>query len=201
MIKNLIFDLAGVVMNLNITRDVAALNYAGFPCFEECCSNPVIRVPMLKFLNGLCSEEEFLRNIRPLCNPDATDDDIRWAMNAVLDDIPAKRIEMIIELRKRYKVYLLTNIYHYAWNHAVREIEEKGFGVNDVFDRVFLSYEMGLAKPDLRIYRKVIEETAILPEETIYFDDNKENIAAGKEMGFDSRLVEMNNLESLISNL
>lgn len=199
MIKNIIFDLAGVVMNLNLERDTKALHYAGFPDFEECCRNPEIRVPMLKFLNGLCSEEEFFQNIRPVCDPNATDEDIRWAMNAVLDDVPRERIEMIIGLRKRYKVILLTNIYVDAWKHTLNEIEGKGFTIDEVFDRVFLSYEIKLAKPDHRIFQHVIDEMGIKPEETAYFDDNAENIEAGKEMGFQSHLVKLNCLEESLS--
>ena len=123
MIKNLLFDLAGVVMNLNIERDTEALRAAGFPNFEECCRNQAIRKPMLTYLNGLCSEQEFFYNIRGVCREGVTDDELRWAMNAVLDDIPQKRIERIISLRKHYKTYLLTNIYTDAWQHALNEVE------------------------------------------------------------------------------
>lgn len=201
MIKNLLFDLAGVVMNLNLERDTIALHNAGFPDFEECCRNPIIREPMLKYLNGLCSEAEFLERIHPLCNTDATDDDIRWAMNAVLDDIPLGRIQRIIQLRKKYKVYLITNIYHDAWNHTLNEIHSKGYELNDIFDQAFLSYELMLAKPDPRIFKVVIDSTGILPQETLYFDDSRENIETGKQLGFQTQLVSDNDIDSQLALL
>ena len=195
MLRNLLFDLAGVVMNLNIERDTEALSAAGFPCFEECCRNPLIRKPMLTFLNGLCSEQEFFSNIRGVCRESVSDDELRWAMNAVLDDIPRERIERIIALRKHYRTYLLTNIYTDAWQHALNEVEGKGYRMEDIFDRVFLSYELKLAKPDVRIFQHVIDVTGIKPEETLFFDDNKDNTTSAQAMGFNTCLVPCNKLE------
>lgn len=195
MIKNIIFDLAGVVLNLNLERDTEALMSVGLPDFEQCMMRPEIVKPALAYLNGMCTEEEFLKGIRGACSPDATDEQILAAMDAVLDDIPASRLAMIAELKKHYRVFLLSNIYEKAWLHAVREIERQGYKVEDCFERTFLSYEMALAKPDPRIYQAVVDATGIVPEETTYYDDSRENIEAARKMGFDAVLVEMNMLE------
>lgn len=201
MIKNIIFDLAGVVMNLNLERDEKALRAVGLPNFYDFPNYPEICGPTMEYLNGLTSEESFLERIRPCCKVGATDDEIMWAMNAVLDEIPLARIEKIVELKKRYNVYLLSNIYDTAWEHAVNEITSKGYAVEDLFHKTFLSYEMQLAKPDPRIFQSVIDSTGILPEETVYFDDSRENIKAGQVIGLDSRLVKINFLEELLEGL
>ena len=195
--KAIIFDLAGVILNLNLERDTKALNDAGLPDFAGCLSDETIRVPMLAYLNGLSSVDEFCRNLRPKCRAGITDEEMLWAMDAVLDDIPQSRIDMLLSLRKKYKVYLLSNIYDAAWKHAEKEIERHGFRVADCFERTFLSHEMQLAKPDPRIFQAVIDATGIKPEETYYFDDTKENIDMGAKLGFHSILVPMNQLESV----
>jgi len=197
MIKNIIFDLAGVIMNLNLERDTKALNAAGLPDFIGCLANKAIRVPCLAYLNGLIPKTEFITAIRPQCKPDVTDQEIDWAMNAVLDDIPLSRLKMLVDLRQKYKVYLLSNIYDDAWNHAVREIESKGYKLDQCFDELFLSHIMQLAKPDHRIFQAVIDATGLRPEETIYYDDTRENIEAARRMGFISVLVPMNKLEDV----
>lgn len=201
MIKNIIFDLAGVVLNLNLERDVKALADAGFPDFKGCIENPKIAGAMMPYLNGLCTEQEFLENIRPFCKPDATDEDILWAMDAVLDDIPGSRLAKISELKNKYKIYLLSNIYDKAWQHALRMFDAAGYKTEDCFDELFLSYEMNLAKPDPNIYAAVFNATGIKPEETVYFDDSRDNIEMGKKLGMDSRLVKMNHLEDYWGDL
>lgn len=199
MIKNIIFDLAGVVMNLNIERDTQALNAAGFPDFVGCLADEAIRTPMLAYLNGLMPKREFFDAIRPMCKPGVTDDEINWAMNAVCDDIPESRLQKLIELRKHYRVFLLSNIYDDAWAHAVHEIESKGHTLDECFDRLFLSHEMQLAKPDPAIFNEVCRQTGIKPEETLFFDDSRENIESASKLGFNAHLVPMNEVESLFN--
>ena len=200
MIKNIIFDLAGVVMNLDLERDTAALVAAGLPDYATCLRNPVLKAVLDGYLNGLTTEDEFLTGIRPFCRQNATREEIMWAMNAVLGPVPLERIQRICALKKRYRVYLLSNIYEDAWMHAVREIESKGYALSDLFHQLFLSYEMKLAKPDPRIFRELFRATGIVPEETIYFDDTRENIEIGKALGLHAVLVPMNQLESCLED-
>ena len=199
--KAIIFDLAGVILNLNLERDTRALNDVGLPDFAGCLADDAIRIPMLAYLNGLSDVETFCHDLRPKCRPDVTDAEMLWAMDAVLDDIPRSRIDMLLSLRKNYRVFLLSNIYDAAWKHAVKEIEHHGVSVSDCFDYTFLSHEMQLAKPDPKIFQAVIDATGINPEETYYFDDTKENIDMGAKLGFHSILVPMNQLESVIDVL
>lgn len=201
MIKNIIFDLAGVILNLNLERDTEALLNVGLPDFAGCLKNQAIADALIPYINGLVGEEEFLCAIRPFCNKDATDKDILWAMDAVLDDIPKERLLMLTELRKKYRVYLLSNIYEKAWDHTLRQFEKNGYTTDDCFDKVFLSYEMQLAKPNPQIFRQVFDETGIIPDETVYFDDSHENILAGKALGLNAYLVDMNNLEEVIEKV
>lgn len=199
MIKNIILDLAGVVLNLNLERDTKALNDVGLPVFSECVKRPEIARPMLAYLNGLMEENDFVMEITPVCSEGVTREAILYAMDAVLDDIPHDRLQMIAQLRKQYRIILLSNIYETAWQHAVKEMQKSGYEPNDCFDDVFLSYEMQLAKPDPRIFLKVIETTGIVPEETLYFDDSRENIESGNALGLHSVLVPMNELENVIT--
>lgn len=199
--RNIIFDLAGVVLNLNLERDTKALNGAGLPDFMGCLKDEKIRVPLLEYVNGLIEKPEFLRRMRPVCKLNVTDEEMLWAMDAVLDDIPKARLETIIRLREKYNVYLLSNIYVDAWQHAVREIERHGFTVEDCFDKTYLSYEMMLAKPDARIFEAVFKDAGIDPSETLYFDDSKDNIEAGLALGLQAHLVKMNCLEDNLKAL
>ena len=197
MIENYIFDLAGVIINLDLERDTKALNYIGLPDFEGCIQQPEIAVPTLSYLNGLMPEQEYCDTIRPLCREGITDEDILWAMDDVLDIIPESRIQMLLELKKQHKVYLLSNIYDRGWQIATNAFRKHGVEPEDCFDQLFLSHEMQLAKPDPRIFQAVIDATGISPEDTLFFDDSRSNIATAKSLGFQAHLAPMNNLEEV----
>ena len=196
---NYIFDLAGVIINLDIERDTKALNYIGLPDFEGCLKQPQIAVPTLAYLNGLMPEQEYCETIRPVCRQDVTDEEILWAMDDVLDIIPESRIDMLTELRKEHKVYLLSNIYDRGWQIATEAFRKHGVEPEDCFDKLFLSHEMQLAKPDPRIFQAVIDATGISAEETLFFDDSRSNIATAKAMGFQAHLAPMNKLEDVLA--
>ena len=198
MIKNIIFDLAGVLLNLNLDKDTEALHSIGLPDFVGCLNDKAIREPALAYLNGLMPRQEFLTAIRPLCAVGVTDEQILWAMDAVLDDIPESRLRMLVELRKTYRVFLLSNLYDTAWQYTQQIVEQQGYTLDECFEQTFVSYEMQLAKPDPRIYQQVIQQTGIIPAETLYYDDTRENIEAAMALGFQAILVPMNKLESVL---
>ena len=196
MIRNIIFDLAGVLLNLNLERDTEALLSVGLPDFEGCIASREIHGPISKYLYGLSDKAEFLKAIRPFCFPEATDEEILASMDAVLDDIPSSRLAALVELRKHYKVYLLSNLYDTAWDLTQELIQKEGYSVEKCFDEAFISYKMRLAKPNPLIYQKVFETTGIKPEETIYFDDSHDNVEAARKLGIISCLVPMNEIET-----
>ena len=106
---------------------------------------------------------------------------------------------MLLELRKDHKVYLLSNIYDRGWQIATEAFRKHGVEPEDCFDKLFLSHEMQLAKPDPRIFHAVIDATGIKPEETIFFDDSRSNIETAKAMGFQAKLAPMNKLEDMLA--
>lgn len=198
---NYLFDLAGVIINLDLERDTKALNFIGLPDFEGCLKQPEIAVPTLAYLNGLMPEQQYCDTIRPLCRVGVTDEEILWAMDDVLDTIPESRIKMLLELRKHHKVYLLSNIYDRGWSIATNAFRKHNVEPEDCFDQLFLSHEMGVAKPDSRFFQAVIDATGINPTESNFFDDSRSNIAAAAALGFNAHLVPMNKLEVVLSEL
>lgn len=200
--KNIIFDLGGVIVNYDIEADTRALHAAGLPTYSECCDHPEISKIMNDFLNGLTPWEEYKVQIQPYCIPNISDEVLLAAMDDVMGEIPLSRLEQIIELRKSHRVYLLSNICEYTWKRTVVKLQQLGYAPDDLFDQVFLSYEMQLAKPDTSIYQAVIEATGIVPEETLFIEDTQANLDAAKTLGIQGIKVAMNRLEDInIPNL
>lgn len=182
-------------MNLNLDRDTKSLNAAGLPDWKGCLANVPLRDVLLEYLNGLMPWEDFIPAIKPFCKENVTEEELYNAMNDVLDDVPKERVEWILSLKEKYNVYLLSNICKESWVICKERFEASGHTLEECFDKVFLSYEMQLAKPDERIYSEVEKETGLVPIETLYYDDTTENIEAALHRGYRCTHVIMNQLE------
>lgn len=146
-----------------------------------------------KFECGKISEDEFLSEIKKNINSTLTKEklatiysDIFWENKELTKLLPI--------LKKNYKLYLLsnTNKIHrkYGWNH---------YEFLKSFDRLFLSYEIGYAKPDREIYDYVISNIPFEKDEIIYIDDIKEYIETAKKLGWIS--IQFTSNEKLIMDL
>lgn len=113
-----------------------------------------------------------------------TDRKIDDMWNLMLLNIPREKLDLLLELRERYMVYLLSNTNQIHWDYAGEEMfNYRGFRADDFFEDTFLSFKMHLAKPDKAIYEKVMKEANILPEETFFIDDSETNCRAAAALG------------------
>ena len=133
---------------------------------------------------GEISPEEFRSAIRKEASESLTDRKIDDMWNLMLLNIPREKLDLLLELRERYMVYLLSNTNQIHWDYAGEEMfNYRGFRADDFFEDTFLSFKMHLAKPDKAIYEKVMKEANILPEETFFIDDSETNCRAAAALG------------------
>ena len=185
-IKNIIFDLGDVILNIDVP--VASLSFSKLSGREQQEILDLFKEKDLfrQFETGSLDETGFRNYIRELLVfPDWTDDMIDTAWNSLLLDLPPERVELLKNLRTRYRLFLLSNT---SSIHIIQvnKILEAATGVkklDDLFDKVYLSYEMGLMKPDPAIYQQVLEEQGLVAEETLFLDDNADNIKAASTLG------------------
>lgn len=197
-ITTYLFDLGGVLVNYDLQRDTEALQAVGLPLYSQWSQHPELQRVANLYLNGLLPAYDFCRQIRPFCRPGVTDAEIEYSMIAVMADLPRFRLERLAELRRHARVYLLSNINVPTWRYCAEQFRQAGFAVEDCFDRTFLSFELQVAKPDPAIFRHVIAETGLQPEATLYLDDDRKNIQTGRDLGFQTYLVPMNDPDDSI---
>jgi len=192
-IKNIIFDLGDVILNIDVP--LASSSFAKLSGREQHEILTLFKEKELfrLFETGLVDEDAFRNMIRESLEfPDWSEEIIDTAWNSLLLDIPPARIELLQELGKNYRLFLLSNtssIHIKQVNkilHAATGIEK----LDDLFEKVYLSYEMGIMKPDPAIYLQVLEESGLVAEETLFLDDNADNIAAASKLGIDTILVQ-----------
>ena len=183
-IKNIVFDLGGVLVDLDFKAAINGLQKAGFANVKEQLQTLHQGGIFQKFELGEMTAEEFRTAIRENSTVELTDEEVDKLWNAMLLEIPREKLELILDLRGKYMVYLLSNTNSIHWDYVCKNaFNYRGFRVNDYFEETFLSYEMHLAKPDKAIFEKVLQDANLLPEETLFIDDSEANCKAAEEVG------------------
>lgn len=184
-IKNLIIDFGGVLIDLDRQRCIDSFKKLGMSDVDKLLDVCHQQGFFLQHEKGLITDEEFRERIRQeIGRPDVTDEQIDQAWNSFLVGIPASKLDLLLELRKHYVVYLLSNTNGIHWQWACEHaFAYRTFRVEDYFEHIFLSYEMKLAKPQPEIFVRVLEETGIDPSETLFIDDSAENCRTAAALG------------------
>lgn len=183
-IKNIIFDLGGVLLNINpllsliefsklsgVATEVLQMKLAGAGIFE-------------KYDTGSISSADFRAELCHIMDKKVPDEVVDNAWNVLLLDFPAERMEMLKKISENYSVYLLSNTNSIHFDKYTTDFRKNyGIEMSSLFDKLFLSYEMGMHKPDEEIYRKVNESENLTASECLFIDDSLANanaaIAAG----------------------
>lgn len=183
-IKNIVFDFGGVLVDLDRERCITAFENLGVNVHDAL--GQYVQSGVFSDLElGEIDSEEFCDALRQISGrPDIPDRKIIDAWNEFLVGIPRERLECLAELKKKYKLFLLSNTNRIHWALATNDLFlYRGRTVDYYFDQVFLSYKMGLAKPDSRIFKQAIKEAKIKPTETLYIDDSEQNCEAAAKEG------------------
>jgi glucose-1-phosphatase len=193
-IQNIIFDLGGVIIDIDPQRSFKALAafYQGKKNSEQLLSENVQL--FLDYEKGFISDEEFREGIRKLAdNPTIKDEEIDQAWNSMLLYIPIERLQILEKLRSQYKTFVLSNtnaIHVTAFNKLIEQNSGKA-DINHFFDKVYYSHELKLRKPEPEIYQHVIDEHKLNVGATLFVDDRLENIEAAASIGLQTFHVQL----------
>lgn len=184
-IKNIIFDFGGVIINLTRNRCIEAFENLGvINVRDQLVNNYQHKDLFMQIEMGLITPAEFRNRIRLLTRRSLTDEQIDEAWIAMLDDIPIYKLELLLELRKQYNTILLSNTNTIHWKWAEQTFfSYKGHQVSDFFDRIYLSYQLHMEKPNTDIFEYVIENANISPTETLFIDDAIPNCRTAETLG------------------
>lgn len=190
MIKNLLFDLGGVIMDIKRQNCVDAFQALGLQRADEFFGQFSQKGPFLQLEAGQITVEQFHDAVRPHLQPGISDAQIDHAFCQFLVGIPVHRLRQLQQLRRRFKVYLLSNTNPIMWHSRIaQEFAQDGLCREDYFDGMITSFEARALKPDAQIFRHAIEHLNIDPEETIFFDDSQSNLDTASTLGLYTALV------------
>lgn len=193
-IKNIIFDLGGVIIDIDMHQCLRQIEALGVPVQKmmekgsssgaTVCDGMSVSGPMELYQLGKIPTDHFFAGILKYCNDGTTLQQLEDAWNSCLLTIPEERLEVIKSLRAEYNVYLLSNTNDCHWKFIEEKyFSEPGHTTDVFFDRVFLSHEMHLAKPDKQIYEQVLKEIGAKGEDCLFIDDATANLDAAESCG------------------
>lgn len=191
MIRNLLFDLGGVIMNIRRENCADAFRKLGMANPDEFLGEYVQAGIFAGIENGSLGVDDFHREIRNIIGrDDVTDTEIDTAFGRFLLGIPRYRLEQLRLLHEHFGMYLLSNTNPIMWHDGIdKAFRQEGHDVNYYFDGIMKSYEAGCMKPDPKIFLDTERKFGIKPEETLFFDDSQVNIDAAARLGFATQLV------------
>ncbi|MDE6317785.1 MAG: HAD family phosphatase [Muribaculaceae bacterium] len=183
--KNLMFDLGGVIMEIERRRAVEALQSIGLTDADDMLGEYGQHGIFLELELGNVTPEQWRAELRRHITADVSDEAIDRAFERFLIGIPAQRLRELEALHRDHKLYLLSNTNKVMWDGMILdEFRKDGHDINYYFDGVIPSFEVHCYKPDAAIFNKACEKFGIRPQDTIFFDDSEANVRAAEALGF-----------------
>jgi putative hydrolase of the HAD superfamily len=190
-IKNLVIDFGGVIINLTRNRCIDAFAALGIDVREQLSNNYLHKDMFMATELGQMTTGEFRDAIRLLTNRTVTNKQIDDAWILMLDDVPAYKLDLLLELKKTYNTLLLSNTNDLHWTWSEKNVfTYKGHKAADFFNKMYLSYELRMVKPHADIFEYVIKDAAIVPEESLFIDDALPNCRTAESLGFHTYMPE-----------
>lgn len=183
-IKNIAFDLGGVVVALSYEQAVRRFEEIGLKNARQHLDAFEQKGIFGDLESGRISAEDFRRELSLLVGRELTADECYQAWHGYVDYVPKRNLEAILSLRARgYKVCLLSNTNPYMMQWAERDFDGEGHPISHFFDAMYLSYQCGVMKPRREIFEMMLKGQQAKAEETIFVDDGPRNVEAASALG------------------
>jgi HAD superfamily hydrolase (TIGR01549 family) len=182
-IKNIIFDLGGIFLNIDFSKTEKAFSELGVR-FNDFYTQHHASELFELLETGKISPEEFHNAFIEETGLHLSYEQLKYAWTALLLDFPLERIQWLHEIGKRYKVFLFSNtnkIHYDVFTESFRQYTGEDF--NNLFIKAYYSHEIGLRKPYPESYLYILNEQKLKPGETLFVDDTLKNIEGAKQAG------------------
>lgn len=188
MIKNLLLDMGGVILDVSYQRVIEMFKSYGIENFDKVYTQAKQVEIIDLFEEGKCSAEEFRDGVRKLVGKELSDEQIDKAWFSMILEIPRDVIQLLGVLKLKYRLFLFSNTNVLHIEYLKKEFERQlGFDLfNCVFDKAFFSNEIHHRKPHPESFKYVLEQAGIEAEETLFIDDSKQHLEGASKVGLNT---------------
>ena len=186
MIRNIVFDLGGVIMTICQDEAIKRFKSIGLKNVENYL-NPYTQTDIFGDIEeGKISAEQFREKLSELIGKEVTYEECKFAWLGYRQDVPLRNLDILRKLKVQgYKLILLsnTNPFMMSWGLS-GEFDGNGNSLESYFDSLYLSYKLGVMKPNKKIFQYIIDNEKIQPGESLFIDDGERNINTARLLGF-----------------
>lgn len=200
-VRNIIFDLGGVVIDIVRDNAVAALAQLGVADADSLLGKYAQKGAFLKLETGEITSSQFFDDLLPHCRPGTTNTDIRDAFERFLVGLPKARLEALRALRDYgFRLFVLSNTNPVMYNHWIdNHFRQEDLSINDYFDGIVVSFQERTCKPDPRIFSNLVERYRLNPSETLMLDDSEANCESARSIGLQAIRIDNEGEDSMLN--
>ena len=201
-IDNIIFDLGNVILNIDYQNTIDAFEKIGVPNASSFYSKSSQLNIFNQLETGHISKQNFILEIQKIV-PKASASQIINAWNAILQDLPNERIEILKNIKDKFSIFLLSNTNSIHIEKIINKLGEKKYEeFYNLFEKVYYSHEVKLRKPNSDIFKLVIKENCLSIKNTLFIDDSIQHIESAKKIGLKTYHLDGNKtLESIFPDI
>ncbi len=183
-IKNIIFDFGQVLLNIDPNLSAKAFMKLGIRDGVDFWGGRASSDLLIGLDKGIINPDEFRKEALEKLVSGVTPQQVTDAWNALLLDLPVERVEKLINLKNEYRLFLLSNSNQIHYECYMSRFEKEfGFGLGNLFEKLWFSHQLGLVKPDPAIFSFVLNEAGLNPEETLFIDDTLVHVESARSLG------------------
>lgn len=184
-IDNIIFDLGGVILTLDMPRAEKSFTDLGVKDYNTLFRNGNVSSFFKDYEIGKINDAEFLAAMKNLAGIPLNDTDLLASWNAMLGVFPPERVDLLHSLKNKYRLFLFsnTNALHLE---TFRKMYADTFNqqvFDDHFEKAYYSHTLGMRKPDAESFQYIIDENKLDPSRTVFIDDSLPNVEGAIAVG------------------
>lgn len=198
-INAIIFDLGGVLLDINYRLTIEAFNNLGCSDFESIYTQQKQSQLFDDFETGKVSSETFRKSLQKQMQFSISNVEFDNAWNKMLLQLPEQRIELLEKLNKKFSLFLLSNT-NEIHIKAFKKIISSSIGYErfeNCFKKVYFSSEIGNRKPNASCFEMVLSENKLSAAKTLFIDDSIQHVEGAYKIGIKTLLIESG--EELVS--
>ena len=185
-INAIIFDLGGVILNLDYQLTIDAFKALGKEDFDQLYQQAYQDHIFDQYECGQISSDEFRNYLKSFYRHEVSYQQIDSAWNAMLLDLPPHRLELLRELKRKYRIFLFSNtneIHYEAFRNGIKERYGREDVLEEIFEKTYYSHRVGCRKPNAEAFQLVLNEQGLEAEKTLFIDDSEQHIVGASQLG------------------
>lgn len=189
--KAILFDLGGVLLNLDYQRTEDAFVQLGLTDFNAMYSQLAQTDLFNRFEIGDISAFHFVNRLLDQLPAGTTANQVVHAWNAMILDFPKERMEWLRSLGAQKPIYLFSNTNELHIDVVRRRLHEStgSAALETYFNGVYFSSEVGRRKPNPETFQWFLDQHQFTPEEVLFIDDSLQHIEGASSIGIEARLL------------